>query len=126
MFRRLAALLLMLSVLSHSFAMAGQVTLASLGIGDSASSAAAHLMMHWDGEAHHHDDHGHEDDLHADDSSASAAHLVLSDGIQILAVITPDFSLDSLPAPQRPVVLPVLKPPLPDIVHLLRPPRAHS
>jgi hypothetical protein len=80
-----------------------------------------HELLHFQGVAHHHDDHA--DDVHVDNSTASTVH-VLCDASQFSsALLTPQFSTPVLPGTDQPSVdrLPSRGQLLPD--ELDRPPK---
>ncbi len=124
--RRLSFLVLLFCMLSQSLAMAGQLAFTGLGILDSDDHSAEHALMHWEGEPHHHGSHDVDATLHVDDSDASYGHLLIDDGLQVAALLQPDFGLAPTERPPAPEALPQLAPPLPDLAGLRRPPRSHS
>lgn len=65
--RRLALVLLLLSAFCQAFAIAGQATAFA------EAETVAHAFLHWQGEAHHHDDDG---SVAQDDSDESVQHVV--------------------------------------------------
>jgi hypothetical protein len=89
-----------------------------------------HAVMHFAGEAHHHDQHGHDgaddDGIHQDHSQASAQHLV-SDAAVFAPVLTGDFDLQ-LPRlqPAAPVPTAAAPPPPPFLAGPERPPKSLS
>jgi hypothetical protein len=108
MLRRAGLFVLLLSVFWHYAAMAGGGSV--LGLGEE----SGHAVLHWQEQAHHHDDHGgHDGDFHVDDSSDSLTHLHLDgaltgtalpvDGVPAvprLATVAPaDRAMPELPTP---------------------------
>lgn len=79
-----------------------------------------HLVMHWQSDAHHHDDDG---SIHADDSHDSTQHVMADCSTHHLGLITMPAAAALEQTPQR--VAPVVRhlPPLPYLDGLLRPPR---
>jgi hypothetical protein len=89
-----------------------------------------HAVMHFAGEAHHHDHHDDDGDdgngVHQDRSQASAQHLV-SDAAVFAPVLTGDFAL-KLPQlhPGAPVLTAATPPPPPFLDGPERPPKSLS
>ncbi len=117
--RRLTTFLLMLCMCWQALAYAGSaVVLAD-------ADEVAHAAMHFEGEAHHHDDDdGLEDgDIHQDDSLASALHL-MDDACVFAPALIPVVHLP-LPRlqPDMPVASTATAAPPPFLDGLERPPR---
>ena len=116
MCRRLTTFLLMLSMCWQALAYAGSaVVLAD-------ADEVAHASMHFEGEAHHHDDHD-DGGIHQDDSQASAQHLMDEACVFAPALIrVQHLSLRSLQPDMPSAVIAKAAPP-PFLDGLERPPR---
>ena len=85
-----------------------------------AGSDLAHAMMHWDGEAHHHDEDG---SLHQDDSDASLDHLNAEAATSLPGLTSADlFALPPV-APVAAIACMTSPPPSPTLEAPRRPPR---
>lgn len=88
-----------------------------------AGSAPDHAAVHWQGEAHHHDDHG---GIHADDSQDSIQHMMADCSFHHLAVFqAPSVVALESPTQHVPQTAQSLPPP-PYLDGLRRPPRSLS
>jgi hypothetical protein len=118
MVRRALHLLLVLSLCWQSLAHAG------MGVAAADPQAQLHAQLHFQGIAHHHDDHGQaEHGVHLDDSAPSLAHLVVDCGTYSPCLL-PRADLQLAPAdpsPPRAWVPP--QGPTPCLAPLERPPR---
>jgi hypothetical protein len=114
----LTILLLVLCLCWQSLAQAGSnVALA----GD---SELAHAVMHFHGEAHHHD--AHDGGIHQDDSAASTQHL-LDDACLYAAALVPHVAQPHLPPATTARRAEMASPaPCPFLGGLERPPRLHA
>jgi len=91
----------------------------------------SHALMHFEGQAHHHDHDDHHDDgdasgVHEDDSLASAQHLASDCGVyapMLLGCV--DLRLPRLP-PEPPVPAVATPPPPPCLAGPERPPKTQS
>lgn len=87
------------------------------------SKALEHTVMHWQGEAHHHDSEGH---IHADESQDSFEHMMADCCFHHFGVITGSLLVTLEPLPQHVAQLAQAVPPPPYLDGLRRPPRALS
>ncbi|MNX98091.1 hypothetical protein D3C86_1304840 [compost metagenome] len=112
--RRLALVLLLLSVFWQAFAIAGQAT----AFAD--AEEVAHAALHWQEESHHHHDDG---SVALDDSDESLQHVVADGCLSTLLVwqIT-SFSFAPL-ASARPLIADETASPSPHLAGRRRPPR---
>ncbi|MDP3699406.1 MAG: hypothetical protein Q8R72_00710 [Hylemonella sp.] len=115
--RLIALLLVLLNVWQVASAAGLPQLLAAQG------QALDHAVMHWQGEAHHHDDHG---VVHADGSQDSIQHMMADCCFHHLAVFQAPsvVALESLPQQVAQTAQPV--PPPPHLDGLRRPPRLLS
>jgi len=114
--RRLTTFLLMLCMCLQALAYAGSaVVLAD-------ADGLAHATMHFEGAAHHHDEHGN-GDIHLDESQASAQHL-MDEACVFAPALIPLVQL-TLPRllPDMPVASIAAAAPPPYLDGLERPPR---
>ena len=122
--RHLVAIILLVSILCQSFALAAQVGFRVAGTSaEEAALAFEHDVMHWEGISHHHDDDG---VARLDDGPGSITHAHGDGGPH-----------NALPWQLSPLALPALGSTLPPVLsfrarphpHLdgpLRPPRSHA
>lgn len=119
MCRRLTTFFLMLCMCWQALAYAGSAVVMA------DAEEVAHAAMHFEGEAHHHDDHDSLDDggIHQDDSLASAQHL-MDEACVFAPALIPVVHL-SLPSvqPDAPVATIAAAAPPPFLDGLERPPR---
>ncbi len=116
MHRRLTTFILMLCMCWQALAYAGSaVVLAD-------ADELAHASMHFEGAAHHHDEHD-DGDIHLDQSPASAQHLMDEACVYAPALIAVlDLALPTL-RPDLPVAAIAAAAPPPFLRGLERPPR---
>ena len=80
-----------------------------------------HTVMHWQGEAHHHDSQGH---IHADDSDESFEHMMADCCFHHFGVIAAPAVVALEPLPQHVAQAAQAVPPPPYLDGLRRPPRS--
>ncbi|MFG6469296.1 hypothetical protein [Roseateles sp. BYS87W] len=125
--RGFTTILLMLCLCWQALAHAGVAVLMT----DAGEPQHEHAVMHFEGEAHHHDhDTGHDGDAsdatHADHSLASAQHLANDASLCAPALLgVTDLTLPSLP-PQMPAAAPAATPPSACLAGPERPPKHRS
>ncbi|KQV50405.1 hypothetical protein ASC95_13595 [Pelomonas sp. Root1217] len=118
--RGLTTILLMLCMCWQALAHAG------IAVGMAGQEEQQHALMHFEGQAHHHDDHGDASGVHEDQSLASAHHLASDCGLHSPVLMTRvDLHLPQLP-PAMPVQTAAtpLRPPC--LAGPERPPKAQS
>ncbi len=84
------------------------------------TEAMEHTVMHWQGEAHHHDSLGH---VHEDDSGESVQHMMADCCLHHFGVITAPVLVMLEPVPQHVAQQAQSVPPAPYLDGLRRPPR---
>lgn len=114
--RRWLSILLVICMCWQSLAYAG------LGVLVTEGKEMVHAMLHFEGAAHHHDDHG--DVFHQDDSTASEQHLMadacLFAPVLLTEIVLPVPNIGAAP----PAVTQVTEPPPPFLNGPERPPQA--
>jgi hypothetical protein len=114
--RRLTNFLLMLCMCWQSLAYAGVEVLVAEG------QELVHAMLHFEGEAHHHD--GHDGDFHQDESPASVKH-AMTDACVFAPALLADVALPCLTIySAAPAGIHVCAPPPPFLSGPERPPKA--
>lgn len=115
--RGFTTFLLMLCMCWQALAHAG------LAVVTAADEEQGHALMHFEGQAHHHDDHGEGDGVHADQSLASAQHMAADCAAHAPVLV----SRVDLRLPQLPLGMPVqttaTPPPPPCLAGPERPPK---
>lgn len=123
MFRRLTTFILMLCMCWQALAHAG------IAVVVAGHEEQEHARMHFEGQAHHHDDHDDHagaDGVHEDHSVASAQHLVSDSGLYAPMLMScVDLRLPPLP-PEMPVPTVATPPPPPCLAGPERPPKSLS
>lgn len=79
-----------------------------------------HALLHWQEEAHHHDDDG---SYHLGDSGEAVAHVQLDGALQLTALLGPDLSVHGITGAEAPAFAYALHLPIPPPSQLRRPPR---
>jgi hypothetical protein len=114
--RRLTTFLLMLCMCWQSLAYAGVEVLVAEG------QELVHAMLHFEGEAHHHE--GHDGEFHQDESPASVKH-AMTDACVFAPALLADAVLPLLTiCSAAPADTHVSEPPLPFLSGPERPPKA--
>jgi hypothetical protein len=111
--------LVLLLVLMNVWQVASAAGVAEFWAGQGA--ALEHTLMHWQGEAHHHDSDG---SIHVDDSEDSFQHLVADCCFHPVGVIVAPAAVLLEPLPQHVAQAAQPVPPPPYLDGLRRPPRS--
>jgi hypothetical protein len=115
--RGIGLLLLIISVLWQSLALAG-----GQGLPVPADDPT-HAALHLEQEAHHHHDDG---SYHQDDSEEAVAHVTLDGALNLTALLSGTPEVPAVPARVVPSVQCLLHIPAPPPDGLRRPPRTHA
>lgn len=115
MFRRLFAFVLTICLSWQSLAYAGA------GVALAEAQEQLHELLHFEGVAHHHDDH--DGGLHQDESTASFTHVAADAGLFAPALMSVPTLAFSKPMSDRPEATVMTAHPLPFLDGLERPPR---
>ncbi|WP_296560215.1 hypothetical protein [Pigmentiphaga sp.] len=114
--RRLVAIFLLFFISCQTFATAAQ----GMTFGHADAEEQAHTLLHWEGAAHHHDDHG---AYHQDDSEESVQHILADAGLNATALLQAAFPLFAAERMPSPAEAPEAAGPPPYLGGLIRPPR---